>query len=115
MEMVEWRASFNNQCPLNWFKNTINYNKGETINNNLTNMPCQRGSNFDNCHPHWTLLAITKHYNIFELHKLLKKNDSSGKPTKKKQQQMINIYIVASLNKSNNKQGNIKVLMITLF
>jgi hypothetical protein len=32
-----------------------------------------------------------------------------------KKQQMINIYIVASLNKSNNKQANIKVLMITLF
>jgi hypothetical protein len=30
-------------------------------------------------------------------------------------QQMINIYIVTSLNKRNNKQRNIKVLMITLF
>ncbi len=33
----------------------------------------------------------------------------------KKQQQMINIYIVTSFNKSNNKQKNTKVLMITLF
>jgi hypothetical protein len=32
-----------------------------------------------------------------------------------KKQQMINIYIVTNLNKTNNKQGNIKVLMITLF
>jgi hypothetical protein len=32
-----------------------------------------------------------------------------------KKQQMIIIYIVTNLNKSNNKQGNIKVLMITLF
>jgi len=23
MEMVEWRASFNNQCPLDWFKTQI--------------------------------------------------------------------------------------------
>jgi hypothetical protein len=28
---------------------------------------------------------------------------------------MINIYIITSLNKNNNKQTNIKVLMITLF
>jgi hypothetical protein len=33
----------------------------------------------------------------------------------KKKQQMINIYIVASFDKSNNKQETIKVLMITLF
>jgi hypothetical protein len=31
-----------------------------------------------------------------------------------KKQQMIIIYIVTNLNKNNNKQGNIKVLMITL-
>jgi hypothetical protein len=46
--------------------NTSNYNKGETINNNLTNLPCQRRCNCG-CHPHWTLLTITKHYSIFEL------------------------------------------------
>jgi hypothetical protein len=34
----------------------------------------------------------------------------------RKNQQMIKIYILAKfLNKNNNKQGNIKVLMITLF
>jgi len=34
----------------------------------------------------------------------------------KKNQQMIKIYILAKkINKNNNKQGNIKVLMITLF
>jgi hypothetical protein len=32
-----------------------------------------------------------------------------------KKQQMIIIYIVTNLNKSNNKEGNIKVLMRTLF
>jgi len=76
-------------------------------------MPCQRGWNYG-CHPHKTLLVITKHYNILGLQSFLKENDYVGKLTKKKTQ-MIIIYIVININKSNNKQGNIKVLMITLF
>jgi len=32
-----------------------------------------------------------------------------------KKQQLLIIYIVTNMNKSNNKQGNIKILMITLF
>jgi hypothetical protein len=34
---------------------------------------------------------------------------------RRKKQQMIIIYILTNPNKNNNKQGNFKVLMITLF
>jgi hypothetical protein len=57
--MAKWKASFNNQCPLNWFR-TQAITIGEIMNNNLTNMSCQKGWNFG-CHPHWTLLVKKKH------------------------------------------------------
>jgi hypothetical protein len=66
-------------CP---FWSTLECFYPEKINNNLTNMPCQKGWNFG-CHSHSILPAITKHYSITKLQIHLKKNGYASKLEKK--------------------------------
>jgi hypothetical protein len=58
MKMVEFKASFNNQWPLDWL-NTSKHNKGMDINNNLKNVSCQRKRHSCN-HPNKNLFVTTK-------------------------------------------------------